>query len=131
MLRQLRLRTDSTQGQLTFLAVFLLTLVLGTAHATSSTAAHPERQAAPAGASGEAAWSVLAGAGDGPGRVSWPLGVAVDARGNVYVADTGNARVQKLSATGQPLAQWSIASGVVGEPSEPGGVAVDADGNIY
>lgn len=33
-------------------------------------------------------------------------GIAVDSANNIYVADTGNNRVQKLSPTGQVLAIW-------------------------
>jgi tripartite motif-containing protein 71 len=31
------------------------------------------------------------------GEFSYPYGVAADAHGNVYVADTGNHRIQKFS----------------------------------
>jgi heat shock protein HslJ len=40
------------------------------------------------------------------GEFDGPLGVAVDEQGNFYVADTFNHRIQKLSAAGEPLAQW-------------------------
>ena len=36
-------------------------------------------------------------AGEGPGEFDQPVGVAVDAEGNVYVADSGNARIQKFT----------------------------------
>jgi DNA-binding beta-propeller fold protein YncE len=39
--------------------------------------------------------------GEGPGQFRWPHGVAVDAEGNLYVADTGNHRIQKLPASAQ------------------------------
>ena len=35
--------------------------------------------------------------GHNPGQLSKPTGVAVDPRGNVYVADSDNNRVQKFS----------------------------------
>ena len=53
-----------------------------------------------------------------------PFGVAVDALGNVYVADTGNSRVEKVSPTGT---QTTIGPGF----SNPFGVAVDTLGNVY
>jgi DNA-binding beta-propeller fold protein YncE len=53
--------------------------------------------------------------------------VAVDGQGNVYVADTYNHRVQKLSPTGQPLAIW----GGVGQLSFPHAVALDQAGNLF
>ena len=41
--------------------------------------------------------------GSGEGRMSYPQGVAVDTAGNVYVADTGNHRIQKFSFSNVPV----------------------------
>jgi len=49
-------------------------------------------------------------AGRGPGYVSRPWGAAVDARGDVYVADSFADRIQKLSADGTYLGQWGYIS---------------------
>ncbi|RZK29914.1 MAG: hypothetical protein EOO63_08020, partial [Hymenobacter sp.] len=49
----------------------------------------------------------LGSAGPAPGQFQQPEGIAVDAAGNIYVADTGNNRLQKLSASGQ--VQWVYA----------------------
>ena len=59
-------------------------------------------------------------------RLSYPAGVAVDAAGNVFVADTGNRRVRRIDA----------ASGNIETVFETDGfyswvVAVDGDGNLY
>ena len=54
-----------------------------------------------------------------------PNGVAVDASGNVYVADTGNSRLQKWAQDATEGA--TFASALAG----PRGVAVDASGNVY
>jgi streptogramin lyase len=53
-----------------------------------------------------------------------PNGIAVDANGNIYVADTYNNLVRKITPGG---AVSTLASGF----SEPHGVAVDAAGNVY
>jgi DNA-binding beta-propeller fold protein YncE len=43
-------------------------------------------------------WLFAAGPkGQGVGSFNSPSGLAVDSRGNVYVADTNNQRVQKLA----------------------------------
>ncbi len=76
--------------------------------------------------------STLAGTGaigdmDGMGNVAqfWgPGGVAVDGSGNVYVADTGNNRIQKITSAGVVS---TLASGF----NSPGGVAVDGLGFVY
>ena len=45
--------------------------------------------------------------GSGSGQFQTPVGVAVDqASGDVYVADSGNARVQKFDGTGTFIAAW-------------------------
>lgn len=40
------------------------------------------------------------------GRFAGPKGIAMDREGNLYVADWGNARIQKLSQEGEVLAIW-------------------------
>lgn len=41
--------------------------------------------------------------GSGPGQFSNPRGISVDTRGTVYVADTGNDRIQRFDADGRLL----------------------------
>ena len=53
------------------------------------------------------------------------MGVAVDAAGNVYVADRGDNNVYMIPVGGG--AQVTLGSGFTG----PYGVAVDATGNVY
>ena len=45
--------------------------------------------------------------GSGAGEFLGPKGIAVDpSSGRLYVADTGNGRVQRLSPDGSPEASW-------------------------
>jgi tripartite motif-containing protein 71 len=57
--------------------------------------------------------------------------VAVDANGYVYVSDTSNDRIVKLSPQGKPFQYWgSIGSGP-GQFNSPAGLTVDAKGNLF
>jgi DNA-binding beta-propeller fold protein YncE len=81
-----------------------------------------------AGIGAAAAPRQTTGAGAAGVQFNEPQGVAVDGQGNLYVADTGNHRVVKLSGGGQTLAEWRLGAA---ETSAPAGIAVDGDGNVY
>jgi sugar lactone lactonase YvrE len=82
------------------------------------------------------------GSADGTGataRFSYPTGVAVDGAGNVYVADSDNNTIRKVTPAGvvTTLAgssgQQGSADGTGAAASfyNPRGVAVDGSGNVY
>jgi sugar lactone lactonase YvrE len=83
------------------------------------------RQYSPAGDS----LTQIGSAGAAPGQFQRPQGVAVDAAGNIYVADTGNNRLQKLSASGQ--VQWVYAPGGTQALVQPSDVKLAPDGSVY
>lgn len=81
------------------------------------------------------------GYADGTGNLAafhTPSGLAIDAEGNLYVADTGNHRIRKVSPTG--LVSTLAGDGTVGtrdglaaqaQFNGPVGVAVDKTGQVY
>jgi hypothetical protein len=70
-------------------------------------------------------------AGSGTGEFRSPASVAVDAHGNVVVADTGNNRIQALASSTDPIGSWGSAGAELGEFDHPMAVALDRRGNIY
>ena len=86
-----------------------------------------------AGAPIHSAGRPLGGPGSGAGQFKEPRGIAIDRSGNLLVADSGNNRIQKLDADGNPIAAWGgPAPGEGhGEFRQPSGVAVAEDGTIY
>ena len=59
-------------------------------------------------------------------RLTFPSGVAVDAAGNVYIADFGDNAIKEWNAATQTVSTL-VSSGL----SQPDGVAVDGAGNVY
>ncbi len=68
--------------------------------------------------------------GSGPGQLAEPRGLAADARGNLYVADTKNNRIQVFDANGQFVRSFGTAGSGDGQLKEPCGVAVNPDGSV-
>jgi DNA-binding beta-propeller fold protein YncE len=71
-------------------------------------------------------WEELSFRGDETGAFDDPSAVAVDADGNLYVADRGNHRIQKFSRDGQFVSEWGGQ-----ELGSPVGIAVNRDGKVY
>ncbi|HBY62448.1 MAG TPA: hypothetical protein DEH78_21710, partial [Solibacterales bacterium] len=106
---------------------------------------HRVRRVTPAGVSNTVAGTGLAGAsGDGgPGtaaRLFYPHGLAVDSTGNLYIADTMNHRIRRLSPEG--VITTVAGTGVGGytgdgdaatraQLNSPYGVAFDGTGSLY
>ena len=104
---------------------------------------------------GDETWTVSTFAGGAQGHVEgdaadarfwFPQGVAVDESDNVYVADTGNERIRKITETekvdndGNKI--WKVSTlagdgtygyrdGTAAKFNSPYGVAVDESGNVY
>ena len=60
-----------------------------------------------------------------------PRGIAVDAQGRVFVADTGNKRILVYDADGNFITQIGDEGMAAGQFEEPVGLAVDPQGNLY
>ena len=60
-----------------------------------------------------------------------PRGIAVDAKGRVYIADTGNKRIVVYDADGNYYTSIGAEGFEVGKFSEPVDVTLDKDGNVY
>ncbi|MCF6212654.1 MAG: Ig-like domain-containing protein, partial [Flavobacteriaceae bacterium] len=89
--------------------------------------------------------STLAGStsgfADGTGtlaKFSGPQGITVGSDGNIYVSDTGNNRIRKITPVGvvttiagSGVYGFSDATGGLAQFANPRGVAVDASGNVF
>ena len=73
-------------------------------------------------------------------EINRPYGVAVDAAGNLYIADTYNYRVRKVAAsgtittvagTGNPGDTGDGGAATSAQLNSPGSVVVDGSGNLY
>jgi len=118
-----------------FLAVAAIARLTAPAHAQSDYAT-PYTFTTLAGAAG------ASGSTDGTGaaaRFLYPEGAAVDASGNLYVADTGNGTIRKVTPAGVVTTLAGTAgaagstdgTGTAARFNTPSGVAVDGSGNVY
>jgi sugar lactone lactonase YvrE len=86
--------------------------------------------------------STVGGSADGTGasaQFNFPTGAAVDSSGNVYVADTGNCTIRKMTPAGAVTTLAGTAgsigsadgAGPAARFANPEGLAVDPSGNVY
>ena len=104
---------------------------------------HTVRKVTPAGdvttLAGLAGSSGSSDSDQGPARFNTPSDVAIDAGGNIYVADTGNHTIRKITPAGvvTTFAGFAGSSGTADGTgstarfNSPSGLAVDSSGNVY
>jgi sugar lactone lactonase YvrE len=72
-----------------------------------------------------------------PNHLKYPLGVATDEQGDLYVVDSGNARIQEFDPSGKFLRMWGSSGTQDGQfnfgvqNSNGDSIAVDHQGNVY
>jgi RHS repeat-associated protein len=69
--------------------------------------------------------------GSGNGQLNAAEGIATDASGNVWVADTMNHRIEKFSATGTFIAAYGKAGSGSEELGLPWGLSIDNRGDVW
>lgn len=70
-------------------------------------------------------------AGTGPGELFLPTNLAIGPGGDVYVVETGNFRVQRFSAEGEPVRTFGQVGSAPGSFARPKGIALDRAGRMY
>ncbi len=77
--------------------------------------------------------AAIGSAGTGQGQLERPMGVALDASGNVWTVDRNNNKVVEYSASGSFIRQFGglpTGSGN-GQLNDPRGIAISPEGNVW
>ncbi len=71
------------------------------------------------------------GLGSEPGEFFFPTHMELDGEGHLFVTDTGNFRVQKLTLDGEPVATVGQAGRTLGSFAWPKGLSLDRHGRLF
>ncbi len=135
--------TNATGGDARFNSPSAIALDSAGVRYIADTANHTIRRiVANGGVNTMAGGAGVSGSTDATGtaaRFNSPAGIAVDAAKNVYVSDTGNHTIRKITSAGvvttlagsPGLTGSTDASGVNARFNFPAGLAVDASGNVF
>ena len=80
---------------------------------------------------------IIGSEGSEPGEFNMPRNIAVAPDGSLYIADSGNHRIQHITKDGEVLNVWgsfgdvSTGDAPPGTFYEPWGIAIDSDGFVY
>lgn len=74
---------------------------------------------------------VIGSKGTGSNQFNSPMYATTDSSGNIYVADTGNSRIEIFDKNFNYFDKWGSGGSGNGQFFTPNGVAVDSMGNIY
>jgi len=75
--------------------------------------------------------SAFGSLGSSNGQFKHPANAALDSKGNLWVADENNNRIQEFNEKGEFVRAFGSAGSGDGQLSHPAGVAVDPKGNIW
>jgi DNA-binding beta-propeller fold protein YncE len=74
--------------------------------------------------------ATIGSAGSGDGQFYYPVSMAFDPSGNLYVIDGDNDRVQEFSG-GAFVCKWGTSGSSAGQLSHPTGIALGPNGSVY
>ncbi|MEI6667891.1 MAG: 6-bladed beta-propeller [Acidobacteriota bacterium] len=69
--------------------------------------------------------------GGAPGEFNFPTNLFVDGRGQLYVTDTMNFRIQVFDTEGAFVSEFGTQGDTPGSLNRPKGVGVDSEGHVY
>ncbi len=98
----------------------------------ADTGSNKIRKITQAGVVSTLAGSGAAGSSDGTGTAAsfdFPVGIATDSSGNVYVSEWGNDAIRKITPAG--VVSTFVPGGANSDLDNPSGLALDSSGNLY
>src|SRR6185436_3463313 len=69
--------------------------------------------------------------GSGKGQLDHPAGIAIDSKGDLWVVDMENARVEEFNREGDFIFEFGKKGSGKGQFTYPAGIAIDSKGNVW